>query len=68
MFKHFLEAAPPAWLVGFQAFRMVMELILWLLYKGGAIPVQMTPEGLNFDVLAGLTAPAVAYFCFVKKS
>jgi hypothetical protein len=44
-----------------------MELILWALFLAYVIPVQMTFEGLNFDVLVGLTAPVVAYMCFKKK-
>ena len=28
----------------------------------------MTFEGRNFDILVGITAPFIAYYCFVKKS
>jgi hypothetical protein len=56
------------WLVYAQSFRILMEFILWLLYRNHIIPVQMTFEGRNFDVLVGLSAPFVAYFCFVKKT
>jgi hypothetical protein len=54
-------ALPQVWLIGFQSFRVVMELILWLLYREGRIPIQMTFEGRNFDILAGLSAPIVAW-------
>ncbi len=56
------------WFVYVQSFRILMEFILWLLYRYQIIPVQMTFEGLNFDILVGLSAPFVAYYCFVKKS
>lgn len=56
------------WLVYAQSFRILMEFILWLLYRNHVIPVQMTFEGRNFDILIGLSAPFVAYFCFVKKT
>ncbi len=56
------------WLVYAQSFRILMEFILWLLYRYQVIPVQMTFEGRNFDVLVGLTAPFVAYYCFVKRT
>lgn len=52
--------APIAWLVGYQAFRMPLELWLHASYERGLIPVQMTWSGMNFDVVTGLTALAVA--------
>ena len=56
-----LRHTPIAWLFYLQAFRIVVELILWRGYKAGAIPVQMTFEGRNFDILAGLTAPIAGW-------
>ncbi|HLP51438.1 MAG TPA: hypothetical protein VK154_11170 [Chitinophagales bacterium] len=56
------------WLVYIQSFRILMEFILWLLYRYNAIPVQMTFEGRNLDILVGLTAPFIAYYCFIKKT
>ncbi len=66
--KVLLAAVPPAWLIGIQSFRIVVELLLWVLHVLNLLPVQMTFEGRNWDILVGLTAPIVAYFCFVKKS
>ncbi len=62
-----LNALSPAWIVGFQAFRVAMEIILWQLFLAGIIPVQMTFEGRNFDILVGLTAPIVAWLLARKK-
>ena len=56
-----LRQTPVTWLIGFQAFRIIVELVLWRGYKNGAIPVQMTFEGRNFDILIGLTAPFAAW-------
>jgi len=56
------------WLVYAQSFRILMEFILWLLYRYNAIPVQMTFDGRNFDLLVGISAPFIAYYCFVKKT
>ena len=67
-FTRFLPFVPPAWLIGIQTFRVAVELLLWALFLQNLLPVQMTFEGLNFDVLAGLTAPLFAYLCFVKGS
>ena len=47
--------------------RIFVELILWWLFLQGAVPELMTFEGRNLDILAGLTAPFVAYFGIVKK-
>jgi hypothetical protein len=57
-----LKATPVHWLIYIQSFRIIMEIILWKLYKEGVIPVQMTFEGRNFDVLIGLSAIPIAYF------
>jgi hypothetical protein len=56
-----LHQNPVTWLIGFQAFRIIVELILWRGYKAGVIPIQMTFEGRNLDILIGLTAPFAAW-------
>ena len=43
-------------LVGYQAFRIVVEWLLHRLYAEGVVPVQMTWSGRNFDVISGITA------------
>ncbi|RAK66916.1 hypothetical protein DLM85_11970 [Hymenobacter edaphi] len=62
-----LDALPQAGLLYLQSMRVGVELVLWLLMLAGAVPRQMTFEGLNWDVLTGLTAPVVAYFCFTRR-
>ena len=52
-----LRNTPVSWLIYLQTFRIVVELILLRGYKLGAVPVQMTFEGRNFDILLGLSAP-----------
>lgn len=51
-----LARLPVAALIGFQAFRLPLELLLHHWHQGGIVPVQMTWEGENFDVLTGLLA------------
>ncbi len=46
--------------------RIPVEIVLLLLYQYGAMSIYQTFEGANFDILAGLTAPFIAYFGFVK--
>ncbi len=47
-------------LVGFQAFRLPLELVLHQLGLDGVLPVQMTYDGMNFDIVTGVTAIVVA--------
>ncbi|HXO77430.1 MAG TPA: hypothetical protein VN824_19385 [Puia sp.] len=63
-----LRLVPPQRLVYWQSFRILVEIVLWVNYMRGLIPVQMSFEGRNFDVLSGLLAIPVAYYCFVRRS
>lgn len=54
-------------LVGFQVFRIPVELVLFWLYRAGIVPVQMIFEGLNFDVLSGVSAPLVAWLVATNR-
>jgi hypothetical protein len=63
-----LRALPPQWPVYLQSFRVIVELALWLAVRDGALPVQLSFEGRNFDILTGIFALPVGYYCFVKKS
>lgn len=47
--------------------RIPVEFVLYWLFLYKAIPGLMTCAGRNFDILAGITAPVVYYFTFVKK-
>lgn len=51
-------------LVYIQSFRILVEILLWMMLKEGLIPVQMSFEGRNFDILVGLTAPLAGYFIY----
>jgi hypothetical protein len=63
-----LRATPLYWLIAFQTFRIIVELILWRGFKLGAIPIQMTFDGRNFDILIGLTAPIAAWIIYRTRS
>lgn len=54
-------------LVGFQVFRLPLELVLHRWYMEGVLPVQMTYAGRNFDVLTGLLALAIAPLMYLGK-
>ena len=66
--RDLLARTPLQWPIYMQSFRIVMEIILWLLYLQHRAPAIMTFEGRNVDILVGLTAVPVGYFCFVRKT
>ncbi len=66
--KQVLHYIQPQWLIYLQSFRILVEIALWLLVRNGSLPVQMSFEGRNFDILTGLLAFPVGYYCFVKKT
>jgi hypothetical protein len=52
-------------LVGFHAFRLPLELVMYRAAQEGVMPVQMSLAGYNADVLTGATALLFAvYLCF----
>ncbi len=55
-----LASLPLSLLIGFQVFRFPLELVLHYWYEVGTIPIQMTYEGLNFDIITGVLALIVA--------
>ena len=62
-FTDSLSLAKMTWL---NTFRIVVELVLYWLFLHKAVPQLITFEGRNFDILAGLTAPFIAYFGLTK--
>ena len=66
--KQLLRSVPPQWLVFMQSFRIVVELLLLVAFMTGKLPVQMTFEGMNFDVITGILALPVGYLLTRKKT
>ncbi len=65
--RNFIDELDIKTLTYLQTVRIPVEVILYLLFQYGYIPELMTFEGSNFDIIAGITAPFVAYFGFTKK-
>lgn len=63
-FTDHLSAEKLTWL---HTSRIAVEIILYLLFVHKAIPQLMTFEGRNFDIIAGITAPVIAWFGFKKQ-
>jgi hypothetical protein len=51
-----IDGLPIAALIGVQAFRLPLELVLHRWHAEGVIPIQMTYTGRNFDILTGSSA------------
>jgi len=60
--KPVLEAIAPSGLLYLQFFRVGVEILLWSLFVQQLLPVQMTFEGRNFDILSGALGPITAFF------
>ena len=63
----FIDSLPLKNLTYLNIVRIPVEIVLLLLFLNNAIPELMTFEGRNFDILAGITAPFVAYFGLTKQ-
>jgi hypothetical protein len=59
---------PLAILVGVQAFRLPLELMMHRAYEYGLMPVQMSYSGLNFDIVTGITAVPVSVLVATKRA
>ena len=55
------------WLTLLHVLRIPIELVLFWLFIYRAIPRIMTFGGRNLDILAGLTAPLIYYFGFIRN-
>lgn len=64
--KQLLNSLSITWLTWIHVVRIPVELTLFWLYIHQAVPELMTFEGRNFDILAGITAPLIAYFGITK--
>jgi hypothetical protein len=62
-----LESVPLTALAGFQLFRLPLELVLHSWGEQGTMPVQMTFEGDNFDIVTGIAALLVVATALVTK-
>ncbi len=65
--RQFIDSLPLKNLTYLNMVRVPVEIVLFWLFLNGAIPELMTFEGRNFDILAGLTAPFVAYLGLTKQ-
>jgi hypothetical protein len=65
--RQFMDSLDTKTLTILHTVRVPVEIVLFLLFIHKAVPGLMTFEGRNFDILAGLTAPVIFYFGFIRK-
>lgn len=65
--RSFLNRLDAGTLTFLHVVRIPVEVVLYGLFLHRAIPIVMTFEGRNFDILSGLTAPLVWYFGYRKN-
>lgn len=65
--KQFIDGLPLKEIIYLNSVRIPVELVLYWLFLCKAVPQIMTFEGNNFDILAGITAPIIAYYGFTKN-
>ena len=62
--RRFLDALSLPAITYLNGVRVLVEIVLYGLFIHHQIPQLITFEGRNFDIIAGLTAPVMAYFSF----
>lgn len=63
-----LKQVPAHWLIFMQSFRIIVEVFILVAFLKDKLPVQMTFEGRNFDILSGILALPVGYLVARKIS
>jgi hypothetical protein len=64
--RQFIDSLPLVNITYLNTVRIPVEIVLYWLFLHKAVPQLMTFEGRNFDILAGITAPFIAYFGIKK--
>jgi hypothetical protein len=62
----FIDSLPLQNITILNTIRIPVELVLFWLFLNKSIPAIMTFEGRNLDILAGISAPIMAYCVFFK--
>jgi hypothetical protein len=62
--RNFISDLPLTVLTWLSVIRIPVECVLLWLSQHGLVPIEMTFEGRNFDILSGLSAPVVYFLAF----
>ena len=64
--RRFIDSLPLKNLTYLNIVRIPVEIVLFWLFLNKVLPELMTFDGRNFDIIAGIRAPIVAYFGLSK--
>lgn len=64
--RKFIDSLPLMHTIYLNVVRIPVEIVLFWLFLNKSVPEIMTFTGRNFDILAGVTAPFIAYFGLKK--
>jgi hypothetical protein len=64
--RQFIDSLPLINITYLNIVRIPVEMVLFWLFLSKTVPELMTFEGRNFDIIAGVTAPFIAYFGLTK--
>jgi hypothetical protein len=64
--QRFIDSLPLKNITYLHVVRVPVEIVLLWLFLNHAVPQLMTFEGRNFDIIAGITAPVIAYYGLSK--
>jgi hypothetical protein len=64
--RRFADKLPLVALIGFQAFRLPLELVMHRAATAGIMPNVMTFTGYNFDIVTGATALPLAFLVWAR--
>lgn len=65
--KQWIKSIPEQWLIYFQSFRVLVEILFVFSLDEGIFNYQVTIEGYNFDMIYAITAPVIAFLVYNKK-
>jgi hypothetical protein len=66
--RKLLDSFDVKYLTYLQTFRFPVELVLYWLYIASYVPMLMTFEGRNWDIITGITAPLIGFLFFARKT
>lgn len=64
--RAFIDSLPLKQVTYLNVVRIPVEIVLFLLAFHHTLPAIMSFEGMNYDILAGITAPFIAFYGFTK--
>lgn len=62
--RSFIESLDIKWLTLLHTVRVPVEIVLYFLFVATLVPIDMTYEGKNLDIISGITAPLIYVIVF----